>query len=74
MPAEISPSHTNISDDANEPSSRDKNTEDMFPNFFKLIQENLIFLNMSHLSRMFIVALKIPIRRRGHDKMDRLIL
>ena len=56
MPPEISPSYTNISDDANEPSSRDKNTEDMSPDFTKLIQENLIFLNMSHLSGIFIVA------------------
>ncbi len=74
MSPEASPCNANIADDANQPSTGDQNPEGMSPDLFHLSKESLVILNMSELIRVLVIALEIPIGRRGNDQVHGLIV
>jgi hypothetical protein len=72
--AEIASGHADITDHAHQPSTGDKDTKSMPPNFFQLAQKSLVILDMPELIRILIVSLEIPVRRRGNDEVDGFII
>jgi len=69
--SKIATGDTNITDHADKPPSRNEDPVNMAPDFLKLKEERLVILDMAKLVRVLVVPLEVPIRRRGHDKMDR---
>ena len=59
-----------VSNDAYQSPSRDKNSIDVPPDFAKLNKEFFIVLNVAKLVRDLVISFKIPVGWRGDDKMD----
>jgi hypothetical protein len=73
MPAKSAPRDTDIANDTNESSSRNKNPERMQPHFSEFPEEGLVILDVSHLVWILVVPLEIPIRWRSDYEMHRFI-
>jgi len=71
VPPKVAPCDTDIPDNSNQTSARDEYSEYMSPNPLQLSKECFIVLDVAELSRVFVVALEIPIWRGRDDKMDR---
>lgn len=74
MPSKVTSGDTDVADDADEPSARDKNPEDMPPDLVQFGKKGLVVLDMAQLIRVLVVTLEIPVWRGGNDQMDRFIL
>jgi len=74
VPSEAAPGYAHIPHNADQPSSRNKNTEYMAPHLLHFSKECFIILNMSELLRVFIVTFQISARRRRNNTMDRFVI
>jgi hypothetical protein len=68
-----SPRYTYVADHAYEPPPGDEDPENMFPNLLQFLDKGFILINVAKLIWVFVVALKVPIGRRGDYEMDGLI-
>jgi hypothetical protein len=62
---EIAPRDTDVPDHTYEAATRNKDSVDMSPDLLQLNEECFVILYVSQLVRVLVVALQIPIRRRG---------
>jgi hypothetical protein len=68
--SEIASRDADIADHTHKAPTWDKDAENVSPDLLQLRQKRFIILNMAQLVRILVVAFQIPIRGRGHDKMD----
>ena len=74
VPPEVTSGDTNVADDANEPSTWDKDPENMPPDLVQFGKKGLVILDMAQLIRVLVVTLEVPVWRGGNDQMDRFVL
>jgi hypothetical protein len=74
MPSKVTSGDTDVADDANEPSARNKDPEDMPPDLVQFGKKGLVVLDMAQLSWILVVTLEVPVWRGGNDQMDRFVI
>jgi hypothetical protein len=71
----VSPARqADITDYADDSPSRNKNSVALAPNLFEFVYKGLIVVNQTKLVLTPLILLQIPIRRRGEDKMNTVIV
>ncbi len=73
MSTETSSGNADITNDTDQSPARNQQPIDLPPDFVQLIKETLIVINVSHLVRVFIVPLEIPVWWRGYHEVDGLV-
>ncbi len=66
----FAPGETNVTDYADEPSSRDKRGEAPVPYLVEFIQKFPVICDVPHLSRVTSILLEGPIGRRSQDQVN----
>src|SRR6266700_6835408 len=75
MPASVRSSDVHISYNTADTSSRNKDPEALGPDLVELVEELLVVVDVAELAGVVrLILFEVRIRRRGHHKMDRLVL
>jgi hypothetical protein len=70
--AKTTPRNANVTNDAHETSPRNEHSENVSPDFLKLIKESLVVIDVTELIVMLVIAFEIPVWWRRHDEVDAL--
>lgn len=73
VPAKGAPSNAHVTDDTHQPPPRHEDAVHVAPHSLELPQEILVVVDMPKLIRMVVIPFEIPVRRRRHNEMHRVV-